>query len=279
MHMEPSPERRVWTLVPASRGRSWLLVAATAVLLAITPLLRAQSIFNTAPNVAEQFLLAAANQDRVARGLHPLRLDPTLSEAALYHAREMAAHEQISHQFPGEPKLSDRGASAGARFSLISENVAQAPVSAMIHDLWMHSEGHRENLLDPNVDAVGIAVILRDNEYYAVEDFANLIQPLSFNAQESAVAGLLEKSGVQIANGKMMSDQDARQTCSMSAGYAGSRPPRYIMRYTAHSVTELPVQLQSRLSSGKYHQAVVGACSENNSGPFTAYNIAVLLYP
>lgn len=279
MHMEPSPEHRVWIFVPASRRRSWLLVAATAILLAITPLLHAQSIFNTAPNVAEQFLLAAANQDRVTRGLHPLHLDPTLSEAALYHAREMAAHGQISHQFPGEPKLSDRGASAGARFSLISENVAQAPVSAMIHDLWMHSEGHRENLLDPNVDAVGIAVILRDNEYYAVEDFANLIQPLSFNAQESAVAGLLEKSGVQIANGKMMSDQDARQTCSMSAGYAGSRPPRYIMRYTAHSVTELPALLQSRLSSGKYHQAVVGACSENNSGPFTAYNIAVLLYP
>src|SRR6185437_6701584 len=154
-----------------------------------------------------------------------------------------------------------------------------APISAMIHDLWMHSEGHRENLLDPNVDAVGIAVIERDHEYYAVEDFANLVQSLSFNAQESAVANLLAKSGMQIANGKVMSDQDARQTCSMSTGYIGSRPPWYIMRYTAHNVDELPTQLQSRLSSGKYHQAVVGACSENNSGPFTAYNIAVLLYP
>jgi hypothetical protein len=51
------------------------------------------------------------------------------------------------------------------------------------------------------------------------------------------------------------------------------------MRYTAHSISALPAQLQSRLSSGRYHQAVVGACAESSSTPFTAYNIAVLLYP
>jgi hypothetical protein len=270
--MEPSPERRV------SLKTSWILFAATLIF-AISPALCAQSIFDTAPNVAEQFLLAAANQDRVARGLQPLRLDPTLAEAALAHAREMAAHRDISHQFPGEPKLSERGANAGARFSLISENVAEAPVAAMIHDLWMHSEGHRKNLLDPGVDAVGISVIVRDHEYYAVEDFADIVQPLSFNAQESAVAGLLTKSGMQIANGKVMSEKDARATCSMPAGYVGSRQPWYIMRYTAHSIAQLPAQLESRLSTGKYHQAVVGACAENTSTPFTAYNIAVLLYP
>jgi hypothetical protein len=255
------------------------MVVAAVIAVAIAPMLHAQSIFNTPPRVAEQFLLAAANQDRIARGLQPLHLDPTLAQAAMAHAREMASHQGISHQFPGEPKLSERGASAGAHFSLISENVAEAPVAVMIHDLWMHSKGHRENLLDPKVDAVGISVVVRDHEYYAVEDFADMVQPLSFNAQESAVAGLLAKSGMEIANGKVMSERDARQTCSMSTGYAGSRQPWYIMRYTAHSVTKLPAQLQSRLSSGKYHQAVVGACPEESATPFAAYNIAVLLYP
>lgn len=259
--------------------RRWILIAAIAILAAAAPTLQAQSEFNTAPSVAEQFLLAAANQDRMARGLKPLHMDAALRQAALAHAREMAAHRDISHQFPGEPKLSERGADAGVHFSLISENVAEAPIANMIHSMWMHSEGHRENLLDPQVDAVGISVIERDHEYYAVEDFADIVQPLSFNAQESAVANLLAKSGMQIANGKVMSEQDARQTCSMSTGYAGSRQPWYIMRYTAHSVAELPAQLQSRLSSGKYHKAVVGACAENAATPFAAYNIAVLLYP
>jgi uncharacterized protein YkwD len=279
--MEPSPERRFQLVRSESApGRvRYILAIAALILFGTAPVLQAQSIFDTSPAIAEQFLLAAANQDRVARGLRPLHFDPTLAQAALAHAREMAFHRDISHQFPGEPKLSERGANAGTHFSLISENVAEAPVAAMIHDLWMHSKGHRENLLDPNVDAVGISVIVRDDEYYAVEDFANLVQPLSFNAQESAVADLLAKSGMQIANGKVMSEQDARHTCSMSTGYAGSRPPWYIMRYTAHSISELPAVLQARLSSGKYHQAVVGACSEGTSAPFASYTIAVLLYP
>jgi hypothetical protein len=255
------------------------MVTAAMILLLMAPVLDAQNIFTTPSDVAEQFLLAAANQERAARGLQQLHPDPPLTKAARAHAEEMASHRDISHQFPGEPKLSERGTSAGARFSVISENVAEAPIATMIHDLWMHSEGHRENLLDPNVDAVGIAVIVRDDEYYAVEDFAEMVQSLSFNAQESAVASLLAKSGMQIANGRIMSEKDARYTCSMSTGYAGPRQPWYIMRYTAHSVTELPAVLQSRLTSGKYHQAVVGACAESTSVPFASYNIAVFLYP
>lgn len=278
--MQLSPQHRVSAVEARVRRyrQSWIILFGF-VFLAIAPILRAQPTSDASPNAAEQFLLAAANQDRVTRGLQPLRYDPILAQAALAHAREMAERRAISHQFPGEPQLSVRGANAGARFSLISENVARAPLSIMIHDLWMNSKGHRENLLDPNVNTVGIAVVVRDNEYYAVEDFTNSVQPLSFDAQESAVASLLAKSGMQIANGKAMSEQDARQTCGMATGYAGTRPPWYIMRYTAHDVTELPAQLQSRLSSGKYRQAVVSACSERASGPFTAYNIAVLLYP
>ena len=242
------------------------------------PPIFAASPSSPGPNVAEQYLLAAANQDRVARGLQPLRFDSVLAQAALYHAREMAAHEGISHQFPGEPELSTRGSNAGAHFSLITENVAEAPESTMIHDLWMHSKGHRANLLDPNVKVVGISVVVRDHQFYAVEDFANTVDSLSFNQQESTVAGLLTQSGLQIANNPR-TVEDARRTCSMPTGYAGTRKPWFIMRYTADRLTELPSELQSRLSSGKYHQAVVGACTSTDSGPFTAYNIAVLLYP
>ena len=230
------------------------------------------------PNVAEQYLLAAANQDRAARGLPPLHRDPVLAQAAFYHARQMAAHDKISHQFPGEPDLSARGARVGARFSLITENVAEAPESTMIHELWMHSKGHRENLLDPNVDSVGISVVVHDHRFFAVEDFARTVKSLSFNEQETTVASLLEQSGVQV-DGKSISVEDARRTCGMSTGYAGHRRPWFIMRYTAGGLSALPSELQSRLNSGKYHEAAVGACVSTDSGPFSAYNIAVLLYP
>jgi len=244
-------------------------------LASIAPSLPAQSAPENNLTVAEQYLLAAANEARANEGLPPLHLDSVLTEASAQHAREMANHNAISHQFDGEPELATRGANAGAHFSLISENVGEAPSSVIIHDLWMHSPGHRANLLDPNVDTIGIAIVTRDNQLYAVEDFASTVKILTLNQQERAVAGVIEQSGMRVAE----TTDDARQTCSMSTGYAGSRQPWFIMRYTASSLNAIPSQLKSRLTSGKYHQAVVGACSTTRKSSFTAYNIAVLLYP
>ena len=43
--------------------------------------------------IAEQYLLAAANQERQSRGLPALHRDAHLASAASHHAQEMAAHE------------------------------------------------------------------------------------------------------------------------------------------------------------------------------------------
>jgi uncharacterized protein YkwD len=236
------------------------------------------------PSSPEQYLFAAANRERSSRGLQQLKQDPVLARVAAFHARQMAAHEDISHEFPGEPDLATRAARAGVHFSLISENVASAPEPTEIHDMWMHSTGHRENLLDPDVNAAGISVVRRDGQFYAVEDFASIVQALSFSQQESTVATLMASSGITVANRLATQSADAaikaaRETCTMSTGYAGDRKPWFVMRYTASTLVILPETLKSRLSTGKYHQAVVGACSPTTASPFTGYNIAVLLYP
>jgi uncharacterized protein YkwD len=231
-------------------------------------------------NVAEQYLLSSANRERADRGLPQLRVDATLSQAARFHALQMASHANISHQFSGEPDLSERGARVGAHFSLITENVAEAPDCSMFHDMWMRSKGHRDNLLDPNVNVVGIAVVSRDGQFYAVEDFASAVESLSFSQQEATVAGLLSQTGLAVGStSRTASLADARRTCGTESGYIGEHKPWFIMRYTASRLDQLPSQLQGRINSGRYHQAVVAACADNNSGSFTAYNIAVLLYP
>lgn len=254
--------------------------AIFAVLLLTTSLAHALTLGPVAkPNVAEQLLLVEANQDRLVHNLSALRRDPNLSQAALYHAFKMAEHADISHGFPGEPDLSQRGASAGVHFSLITENVAQAQDPAVIHDLWMHSAGHRANLLDPSVNVVGIAVVTRNDEVFAVEDFASTVDPLSFEDQESVVANLLTTMGLKADREDEQSVINARQTCGMSTGFAGVHQPWFIMRYTASQLGDLPGQIKSRLASGKYHQAVVGACAPGEASAFSSYNIAILLYP
>ena len=89
------------------------------------------------------------------------------------------------------------------------------------------------------------------------------------------MAQVLVKAGMPVAD----TTAAARITCAMPSGYVGARRPQYILRYTASSLTDLPVQLKARLSSGEFHQAVVGACADSRKTAFTAYNIAVLLYP
>ncbi len=227
-------------------------------------------------SVAEQYLFAAANAERAGRGLAPLQWDRALYRAAARHAQEMAARESISHQYAGEPDLASRAQAAGAHFSVVAENVAEAPSAVVVHDAWMHSPDHRRNLLDERVDHIGIAVYLRHGQLYAVQDFDRGIASLSFEDQERAVASLLAASShlyVEVA------DEAARQTCGMSAGFAGSRRPWFVMRFSAGELNALPEALKVRIATGRYRQASVGACSTHAAEPFSSYNIAVLLFP
>lgn len=267
--------------VRLSNRRRAILPLALAALCALIPCTIARAAGDPSPSasIAEQYLLAAANQERTARGLQPLHRDSALARAAQQHALQMAEHGAISHQFPGEPELTVRGAHAGVAFTVIEENVAEAPNAAAIHQMWMNSEHHRNNLLDPSIDAAGISVVRRGNEFFAVEDFARITRAISFSEQEAAIASLIRKQApvsIETASDDLAS---ARQTCAMDTGYAGPRKPWFIMRFTAASLDRLPDQLLTRLASGKYHRASIGACAGDPGTPFTSYNIAVLLYP
>lgn len=227
-------------------------------------------------SVAEQYLFSAANAERAQRGLQPLRWDETLYRAAQRHAGEMAARESISHQYPGELDLAERGHAAGAKFTVIAENVAEAWSAPEIHDAWMRSPDHRANLLDSRVNSVGISVLRRGGQLYAVEDFDRTVESLSFEQQESAIAELLQTEARLYL---LPNAEDARRTCAMDSGYVGARKPWFVMRFTTASLDRLPNTLREKLATGKYHSAIVGACEARGSGSFTPYAIAVMLYP
>jgi hypothetical protein len=226
--------------------------------------------------VPEQYLFSAANAERAQRGLPALRWDATLYEAASFHANAMAAHSTISHQFAGEPELVTRGVTAGAHFSVIAENVAMAATAVEIQDMWMKSPHHRDNLLDTKVDSIAIHVVSRNGQLYAVEDFAKSVANLSLDDQEHRIASLLQRTAAVTV---LTATDDARRTCALESGYVGPRKPWFVMRFTAADLNELPGTLQDKLASGRYHQAVVGACPATGTQNFAAYNIAVLLYP
>jgi uncharacterized protein YkwD len=226
--------------------------------------------------VVEQ-IFALGNQARAQAGVASLAWDPALAAAALQHCRMMAAAGPISHQYRGEPDLSSRAVQAGAHFGLIEENVAVAHSAAAVHQGWMQSPGHRQNLLSPEVDHVGIAVVYAHGVLYAVADYSAMVENLSPMQVEARVAALVRASGVsiladpKIARSACTSDDDLRRS-------PGARPA-WTIRWQNSDLAHLPRDLVKQLASGKYRKAAIGSCpAQDDGGAFTSYRVAVLLY-
>jgi hypothetical protein len=221
-----------------------------------------------------QILFESANRERAANGLDLLKWDPTLAAAALQHAQRMASQNTLSHQLPGEPDMLARAKQAGAHFSSLAENVAEGPNAENIHQQWMHSPPHRANLLDPQLNSIGIATAEHGGTLFAVEDFSLGTQKLSVEEQEGIVEEKLVASGLHMLNYRA----EARRSCAMDHGYAGSHTPSFVLHYATPDLHTLPEILNQRIQTGKYHSAVVGACPSDTKFGFSNYRIAALLF-
>jgi hypothetical protein len=141
----------------------------------------------------------------------------------------------------------------------------------------MNSPGHRDNLLNPEVNRVGVAVVPYGNLLYAVVDFGRTVSALNAGQVESTVVTLLQAKGIA-AHGQ---SAGARQACAQNGGMPASldnRRPEFIMRWQDSALDRLPDPLLARISTGKYHEAVVGSCpAPSADGTFTVYRVAVML--
>src|SRR5437762_1784297 len=223
----------------------------------------------------EQALLQLANQARAQHNVPALRWDNALAAAARNHLRWVLRNPgELLHQYPGEPDLATRGGNAGARFGTISENIAShAQTPAELQQTWMNSPVHRANLLDPKLNVVGIAVAENQGLLFAVEDFGREVPALTPEVVERQVQKLLQAQGFSPAP----SNEDARKTCTMSQGQAGT--PKLVIQWDGSDISRLPDAVLQNLDKTKFKSAAVGACpGRQPNQQFTTYHIALLLY-
>jgi hypothetical protein len=229
----------------------------------------------------EKSLVELANQAREDAGLKPLTWDAGLAAAAHAHAVRMAAEGPISHRYGGEQDVAERAAGAGAHFSLIEENIAVADTAFHVHQGWMKSQAHHDNLLNPKIDRIGVALVPSHGVLYAVADYAQGVSSMNGTDVEASVGKVIEGKGLQL---KADGVAGARQYCA-AEGDGGSQGvyARFLMRWQSADITKLPPELEKQLASGVFHQAAVGACEPKGSGTsggpvFSGYRVAVLLY-
>ena len=154
------------------------------------------------------------NYRRCQAGLRPLKLASGLISVASKHARWMASSGRLSHRstLPGYASVKERVLASGLRVRRGSENIGYLPryrfegnrkirirnmarckftttagrpipphsyasLGAEIVRLWMKSKGHRRNLLDRNVNALGAALGydpdgVQCGQFYMAQNFA-----------------------------------------------------------------------------------------------------------
>jgi uncharacterized protein YkwD len=141
---------------------AFLMVEASAIVVAQ----------GTSASAAEQQLFAEANRERKAHGLGELKWDDALASAARGHAGVMAQHGSAEHGFAGEPNLASRANKAGAHFVYLAENVVRGTSAEGIQAEFLKSARHRANILDTDMDSIGVGVVERGGQVFAVENFS-----------------------------------------------------------------------------------------------------------
>jgi len=137
------------------------------------------------------------NIERVNAGVAQLKWDEQLAQIAREHSTDMATNNFFSHDnlrgedptdravrhgYPVNKNLGGGWTSVG-----IGENIGKMPVGDVIGigtvskdadsianaqvKSWMQSAGHRENLLNPQYDVIGVGVAYDGHDYIATQDF------------------------------------------------------------------------------------------------------------
>jgi hypothetical protein len=223
---------------------------------------------------AARQIFSLTNQDREVHGLPALQWSAALAGSAEAHDRIMARQSELSHHYPGEPNLLARAKQAGVHFRTLAENIASGWSAEQIDTAWMHSPPHRRNILDPRLNALGVAVVQRGSRLYAVEDFAATADALNLRQVEERVRALLRKADVDAS----APSGPAEQACRMWRGLPRGAAARSVVRFQTSDLTQLPGAVVQEIRGKGFTRAAVGACLPPQGEDFTTYRVAILFY-
>ncbi len=107
----------------------------------------------------EEAVVEAMNRQRAASGLAPLRINARLEAAADDRITDMFDRNYFGHVSPDGTPPWKCVEQRGYDYREVGENIAVGyPNADAVVDGWMHSPGHRANVLSRNFDEVGVAI-------------------------------------------------------------------------------------------------------------------------
>ncbi|WKZ30269.1 MAG: CAP domain-containing protein [Candidatus Dojkabacteria bacterium] len=160
--------------MPLQRATYALLVLSYVV----TIIVRIGFPFLLASDISSRVLVELANQSRVSQNAPPLKYNKKLEQAAYKKAEDMLKKQYWSHFGPNQESPWQFITAEGYSYAYAGENLAKGFFeSDAVHQAWMNSQAHKDNIMDPSFDEVGIAIVkgrlLGSDVFLVVQMFGN----------------------------------------------------------------------------------------------------------
>lgn len=241
----------------------------------------------------EQKLFELINEERQDRGLSLVSFSQDLSQLARAHSKDMASRGRISHSSTDGRSYQDRVVNEGFYFIALGENVAfsNSFQPGLIHQKLMESQGHRENILDPNFDEVGIGAILKTNKgYFITQDFRRspvLRDETEVQREIQRDINDLRRKNFLVPLGFLPDADHYARRCSLNR-IEGRRPPPLPPNFgntqyhfiTSPALEDIQPIYKDKILDEIYETAGLGvAFGQNTKYPGGGYFITLLLFP
>ncbi|MFG2002689.1 CAP domain-containing protein [Spirillospora sp. NPDC048911] len=119
----------------------------------------------------EATVVSLTNKERAKAGCGALRTDRRLATAAERHSADMAAHDYFDHTSRNGDSPWKRMEDAGYT-SPGAENIAKGyGTAAAVVEGWMKSPGHRANILNCKLRAIGVGMVAGSGGPWWTQDF------------------------------------------------------------------------------------------------------------
>jgi uncharacterized protein YkwD len=172
-------------------------------------------------DLADQ-VVALVNAHRAQLGLAPLVVSPTLSAAAVWKARDMAAYGYLDHDDPAPDARSpdERVAACGYPATQWGENIAMGYASAQaVVDAWLASPEHRANIERPEFRATGVgaagAPLYWAQSFGAVADAGSVAAaPVALSLVPATAAAPSASTAPAVAAHRSGTRRPVRVTCA-----------------------------------------------------------------
>lgn len=132
-------------------------------------------VTGTSLSQMETEVVRLVNIERQKNGLSSFTTSGNLSNIARLKSQDMAQGNYFSHQSPKYGSAFDMMKSFGISYKTAGENIAKGYYSAeAVVKGWMNSQGHRDNILNPSFNTIGVGSFSSSNgTIYWTQMFTN----------------------------------------------------------------------------------------------------------